>query len=52
MDTLDYTKRYADTYCNGDTEEAGKHAIVREVAKGESVAVDEYARLIYGEDTE
>jgi len=52
MDILDYTKRYADMYCKGDTKEATEHAIVREVAKGESVSVDEYARAIYGEDTE
>jgi len=52
MDILDYTKRYADTYCNGNMAEAKKHAIVQEVAKSDSVTVDEYARLIYGEDTE
>ena len=28
-----YLKKYADTYCNGDTEEARKHAIVKEVEK-------------------
>ena len=26
-----YVRRYADTYCNGDIEEAKKHAIVRSV---------------------
>lgn len=29
----EYIQRYADDYCNGDTEEAKKHAIVREVMK-------------------
>lgn len=29
----EYLERYANTYCSGDTEEAEKHAIVREVMK-------------------
>ena len=29
----EYTERYADTYCNGDQEEAAGHAIVKEVCK-------------------
>ena len=29
----EYIQRYADMYCNGDIEEAKKHAIVREVLK-------------------
>ena len=28
-----YVKRYADNYCNGNIEEAKKHAIVRSVQK-------------------
>ena len=31
--TGEYIQRYADMYCNGNTEEAKKHAIVREVVK-------------------
>ena len=31
--TEEYIERYAKTYCNGDIEEAKKHAIVREVVK-------------------
>ena len=30
----EYLERYAKTYCNGDTEEAKKHEIVKEVMKG------------------
>jgi hypothetical protein len=30
----EYLERYAKTYCNGDTEEAMKHEIVKEVLKG------------------
>lgn len=29
----EYLQRYADMYCNGDTEEARKHEIVRAVEK-------------------
>lgn len=29
----EYIQRYANMYCNGNTEEAKKHAIVREVVK-------------------
>ena len=31
--TEEYIRRYAEMYCNGDIEEAKKHAIVREVVK-------------------
>lgn len=30
----EYLERYAKMYCNGDTEEAIKHEIVKEVMKG------------------
>ena len=29
----EYVRRYANTYCNGNIEEAKKHAIVRSVQK-------------------
>jgi hypothetical protein len=32
--TGEYIQRYADMYCNGNTEEAMKHEIVKEVMKG------------------
>lgn len=32
-DFEEYLQRYADTYCDGDAEEARKHATVREVEK-------------------
>lgn len=31
--TEEYIQRYADMYCNGNTEEAVEHAIVKEVCK-------------------
>ena len=31
--TGEYIQRYANMYCNGNTEEAKKHAIVREVMR-------------------